>query len=60
MLPTIVTEGVFIVPLVYMTDAAIDADGTLGAIAADAKVVRDALYGFGIGDLVAPIIRTFF
>ena len=54
MLPTIVTEGVFIVPLVYMTDAAIDADGTLGPIAADAKKVRDALYGFGIGDLVAP------
>ena len=54
MLPTIVTEGVFMVPVVYMTDAAIAADATLGAIAADAKAVRNGLYGFGVGDLVAP------
>lgn len=54
MLPTIVTEGVFIVPVVYMTDAEIDADATFTAIANDVKAVRNGLYGFEVGDLVAP------
>jgi hypothetical protein len=52
--PTIRTEGVIVLPIVYMTDAAITADATIAAnIKADMQLLTD-MYQFEVGDLLVP------